>query len=382
MNPLCLLTFGCYGEALPNQNGAPIRVVEPVEVRLQERQVHRQVRLHRQAAAHLLERERAQRVRLLLQRESAGGPSPLVPGARAPHRFQRLSQDHPHADVQRLRRPGGQPLLRDGPEEELTRDRHAEQVDSIRQGAGARCLPAAVCVGCCSSTGPARWRWRPTRSTGSPTSPATGRSLLLLTSLAVTPVRRLHPKLANLIRFRRCWGCTPSSTRRCTWQRMCFCSRATTCRRYWQGCAPGIGVSSSTQWKLVWPTDSRRPEEAAVHPGGTVRLGAAPGAGGYFACVRDALDGWQDLAARALLGLRGGDRRVHPLLVAGARRACVRRFRLLWCWLCCCWRGSYGAPTNGCANPPRPQRPFRSPVSGGCSAANAHPRNFVLATEV
>ncbi len=29
MNPLALLTFGCYGEVLPNQNGAPIRVVMP-----------------------------------------------------------------------------------------------------------------------------------------------------------------------------------------------------------------------------------------------------------------------------------------------------------------------------------------------------------------
>lgn len=29
MNPLVLLTFGCYGQALPNQNGAPIRVVIP-----------------------------------------------------------------------------------------------------------------------------------------------------------------------------------------------------------------------------------------------------------------------------------------------------------------------------------------------------------------
>jgi len=29
MHPLCLLTFGCYGEALPNQNGAPIRIVSP-----------------------------------------------------------------------------------------------------------------------------------------------------------------------------------------------------------------------------------------------------------------------------------------------------------------------------------------------------------------
>lgn len=29
MNPLCLLTFGCYGNVLPNQNGAPVRVVSP-----------------------------------------------------------------------------------------------------------------------------------------------------------------------------------------------------------------------------------------------------------------------------------------------------------------------------------------------------------------
>jgi len=29
MNPLTLLTFGLYGEALPNQNGAPVRVVVP-----------------------------------------------------------------------------------------------------------------------------------------------------------------------------------------------------------------------------------------------------------------------------------------------------------------------------------------------------------------
>ena len=29
MHPLTLLTFGCYGEPLPNQNGAPVRVVLP-----------------------------------------------------------------------------------------------------------------------------------------------------------------------------------------------------------------------------------------------------------------------------------------------------------------------------------------------------------------
>ena len=29
MNPLALLTFGCYGQVLPNQNGAPVRVILP-----------------------------------------------------------------------------------------------------------------------------------------------------------------------------------------------------------------------------------------------------------------------------------------------------------------------------------------------------------------
>jgi sulfoxide reductase catalytic subunit YedY len=29
MNPLTLLTFGLYGEVLPNQNGAPMRIVAP-----------------------------------------------------------------------------------------------------------------------------------------------------------------------------------------------------------------------------------------------------------------------------------------------------------------------------------------------------------------
>jgi methionine sulfoxide reductase catalytic subunit len=29
MNPLALLTFGCYGQVLPNQNGSPIRVILP-----------------------------------------------------------------------------------------------------------------------------------------------------------------------------------------------------------------------------------------------------------------------------------------------------------------------------------------------------------------
>lgn len=29
MHPLTLLTFGMYGEVLPNQNGAPVRITVP-----------------------------------------------------------------------------------------------------------------------------------------------------------------------------------------------------------------------------------------------------------------------------------------------------------------------------------------------------------------
>ncbi len=51
MHPLTLMVVGLYGKVLPNQNGAPLRVHSPVEVRLQERQVDRPHPLHGQAAA-------------------------------------------------------------------------------------------------------------------------------------------------------------------------------------------------------------------------------------------------------------------------------------------------------------------------------------------
>jgi sulfoxide reductase catalytic subunit YedY len=47
MHPLTLLTLGVYGEVLPNQNGAPVRLDRALEIRLQERQIDRQDPLHR-----------------------------------------------------------------------------------------------------------------------------------------------------------------------------------------------------------------------------------------------------------------------------------------------------------------------------------------------
>jgi hypothetical protein len=93
-----------------------------VEVRLQIRQIHRRRALPRQAAAHHLERPGAERIRLLLQRQSQRGPSPLEPEDRAPHRPALLRPAPHHADVQRLRRPGGLALQRNGPEKVLLPD--------------------------------------------------------------------------------------------------------------------------------------------------------------------------------------------------------------------------------------------------------------------
>ncbi len=54
MHPLTLMAVGVYGKELPNQNGAPLRLVDPVEIRLQGHQVHCRDRVHAAPAGHLL----------------------------------------------------------------------------------------------------------------------------------------------------------------------------------------------------------------------------------------------------------------------------------------------------------------------------------------
>ncbi len=58
MHPLALLAFGMYGEVLPNQNGAPVRMVLPWKYGFKSGKTHRQDPLHRQGAAHGLEQGR------------------------------------------------------------------------------------------------------------------------------------------------------------------------------------------------------------------------------------------------------------------------------------------------------------------------------------
>ena len=78
MHPLTLLCVGLYGETLPNQNGAPVRVVVPWKYGFKSGKSIVQHPLRREAAAHRLEQGGAARVRLLLERQSRRRPPALV----------------------------------------------------------------------------------------------------------------------------------------------------------------------------------------------------------------------------------------------------------------------------------------------------------------
>ena len=80
MNDLAFIATGLYGKPMPQaeRRAAPARGA--VEVRLQEREVDRQHRVHRQAAGLLLGEAAVERIRLLGQREPGGAASALEPG--------------------------------------------------------------------------------------------------------------------------------------------------------------------------------------------------------------------------------------------------------------------------------------------------------------
>jgi sulfoxide reductase catalytic subunit YedY len=107
MHPLTLLAMGLYGEVLPKQNGAPVRLVVPWKYGFKSAKSLVKIRLVEQQPVSSWTRA-APRIRLLLQREPARGPPALEPGHRAPHRRGRpVRPQAPDADVQRLRGPGG-----------------------------------------------------------------------------------------------------------------------------------------------------------------------------------------------------------------------------------------------------------------------------------
>jgi sulfoxide reductase heme-binding subunit YedZ len=77
---------------------------------------------------------------------------------------------------------------------------------------------------------------------------------LLIASLAVTPARRLHPKLANLIRFRRLLGLYAFFYATLHLATYVFLFSGYDVPTVWAGLKSGhVGVVSE-QWKLIWPT--------------------------------------------------------------------------------------------------------------------------------
>jgi sulfoxide reductase heme-binding subunit YedZ len=77
---------------------------------------------------------------------------------------------------------------------------------------------------------------------------------LLISSLAVTPVRRLHRKLANLVRFRRLLGLYAFFYATVHLATYVFLFSGYDLPTVWAGLRAGHFGVVSEQWRLVWPT--------------------------------------------------------------------------------------------------------------------------------
>ncbi len=84
MHPLALLCFGMYGEALPNQDGAPLRIVVPWKYGFKSAKAIVRIRFTDTQPQNTWNKMAPQRIRFLLQRKSQCGSSALEPGQRAP----------------------------------------------------------------------------------------------------------------------------------------------------------------------------------------------------------------------------------------------------------------------------------------------------------
>ena len=136
MNPLTLLTFGLYGEVLPNQDGAPVRIVVPWKYGFKSAKSIVTVRFVDKQPSTTWNEQAPQRVRLLLQRESQLWT--IRAGARRPNaasaRHSTAAPQDP--DVQRLWRPGRLAVQRNGSEEVLLTPPMTFAARSKAQGAG------------------------------------------------------------------------------------------------------------------------------------------------------------------------------------------------------------------------------------------------------
>ena len=86
MHPLTILSVGLYGETLPAQNGAPIRLVVPWKYGFKGIKSIVKIRFVEKATADDVEYLGTARIRFLLEREPGGGSPAVEPGDGAAHR--------------------------------------------------------------------------------------------------------------------------------------------------------------------------------------------------------------------------------------------------------------------------------------------------------
>ncbi len=117
MHPLTILAVGVYGEVLPNQNGAPMRLVVPWKYGFKGAKSIARIRFVEKQPLTSWMKQLARGVWVLFERESEGGSPAAQPGHRSAAAL--VLPVHADADVQRLWRSGGEPLQRDGSGQEL-----------------------------------------------------------------------------------------------------------------------------------------------------------------------------------------------------------------------------------------------------------------------
>ena len=137
MHPLALLCFGMYGEDLPNQDGAPLRIVVPWKYGFKSAKAIVRIRFTDKQPLNTWN---------ISAPQEYGFYSNVNPNVDHPRwsqakerRLGRILQA-PHPDVQRLRRSGREPVQRNGSEEKFLRGagHSGVRVQCVTQS--ARCL--------------------------------------------------------------------------------------------------------------------------------------------------------------------------------------------------------------------------------------------------
>ena len=96
MHELSFLAVGIYGRPMPNQNGAPIRLVVPWKYGFKSIKSIVKIEFTDTQPNTLWNSAATQGIRLLLQRESGGSSSKMDSSARARNRRRPFCRSHPH----------------------------------------------------------------------------------------------------------------------------------------------------------------------------------------------------------------------------------------------------------------------------------------------